>query len=250
MASKKSKKRLERLASELKKAAGPGKAKKWAGERIVPLPKRMPSAGIASLLQRKLTVVMVVLVLVIIISGIMFIAASKIREKERLEKKLFGFEDDINGTQIQATRDAIKEMIENGVPVVEKEIVLSASETEKDYICAVTTDKGIITLKKRGELIREEVVREGYNLSILFIDNKFYMYHPLYNIWAMFDYDPSISTSGNPIKWMSFSMADLKAINSTGYSCIETALPEKEFSLGDIGVIDADEYVKRSNPFR
>lgn len=199
-------------------------------------------------LKLSLRSIMVLILIVMMISGIVFFTTTKLRQKEALEKKMLGFEKDANGTQIAATRQAILDMISSGERPVPKEEALSGSSD--DYICTITTQKGFITLKKKGDLMREEVVREGYNLSVIFIGEKFYMYHPLYNVWAMFDYDPQERTYDNVIREMAFSMKDLKEINQTSYACIKTSLPQEEFSLGDAEIVDAVEYLETSNrPF-
>lgn len=219
------------------------RARKEIPEIKAPMPAReAPVKLIGPFFWKRMAVLLVILMVIIIISGIAFVAISSSKEKKELEKRLLGFEEKISGTQIQLTKDTIEQMIASGTMAVPKADVLSG--TEKDYICTITTDQGIITLKKRGSLMREEIIRSSYNLSVLFLGDKLYFYHPVYNLWAMFPYDPEKITSYGPHTGMAFSMAELRAINESDYRCIETELPEDEFSLEEIEVADAPEFLE------
>lgn len=209
------------------------------GERKIkaPSPRNAPKKSPSYFFQRRLVIVAAILLAVTMISGIAFVGISEVRERKALEKKLLGYEQDINGTQIQVTRDVMRELVASGTAPERKDDVLVSKAN--DYVCTINTGKGIITLKKRGSLMREEVMRSGYNLSVIFIGDKFYMYHPQYNVWAMFPYDESKALSDDSKTGMAFSMSELSAINESEYLCIRAELPENEFSLGETKVIDA-----------
>lgn len=223
-----SKKRLRKRHKERKKIT----------EIITPSPVKLPPVKLFSFpFLRRLAVFLAVVFIAALITLLVFNKVNKINEKKELENKLLSYDKAINGTQIQITKDSIENLVASGTMPVPKEEVLS--ERVMDYICTLTTDKGVITLKKRGSLIREEVMREGQNLSVIFLEDKLYMYHPAYDVWAMFSYDENQPTSDHDLMKMAFSMYDLRAINESEYLCIETELPDEEFSLGDKKVIGA-----------
>ncbi|MFC1731379.1 hypothetical protein ACFL6I_13750 [candidate division KSB1 bacterium] len=206
--------------------------KKRKRELKAPHPMKVPFRW------KRLVFWMTLIILAIIISGIAFVSVQKMNKRKALEKKLLGYEQEINGTPIQATKEVIEEIVASGTAPVAKQKVLSGTD---DYICTVTTDKGIITLKKRGDLMKEEVIREKANTTILFIEDKMYFYHPGYKVWGMFSYDENAKISNKVMTSMAFSLGELQAINQTEYLCLETTLPEDEFSLGDIDIVDVEE---------
>lgn len=203
-----------------------------------------PRRGIPHFPRRNLSMIMALIVVALVVSGIAFVGISKIREKRALEKKLFEFEKSINQTDIQNTRDMIQDLIKTGVTPIAKQELLSQSN---DYICSITTDKGTITLRKRGSLMKESIMRSGYNLSVVFLDDKMYMYHPIYNVWAMFPYDSGKATSADSNTYSAFSMAEINGMNATQFTCIKTQLPKDEFELGDTKVVDALAFLKGLN---
>ncbi|PIN86929.1 hypothetical protein COV19_01895 [Candidatus Woesearchaeota archaeon CG10_big_fil_rev_8_21_14_0_10_44_13] len=190
---------------------------------------------------RRIGVIAFVLILAAVISGIAFVEVGKIREKRGIERRSFEYDKAINGTQIQAIRDTVEQMVALGEKPVPKDEVLSSSSN--DYICTITTHRGIIALKKRGDLMREEVTRGGYNLSVIFLEDKMYMYHPQYNVWAMFPYDENMAISDDLYMNSAFSMSDLRLINESQALCVDAELPDDEFTLGDTNVVDAVQFL-------
>lgn len=202
-------------------------------------PKKSPSYSS----QRRTVIVAAILLAVIVISGIAFVGINGLKERNAIKKELIGYEKEINGTQIQMMRDDIQELVDSGTAKVAPKEEALLPQT-KDYVCSVETDKGIIILKKRGSLMREEVMRSGHNLSVVFINDKLYMYHPQYNVWAMFPYDESKTLSDDSNTNMAFSVSELRAINESKYLCIAKEFPENEFSLGDVKVVDAVKFLE------
>lgn len=184
-----------------------------------------------------------VLVLLIFLFIIGSFAADKIKQRSDINKKILGMESAVNGTPIMATREAIKESLAAGKQEVIKDMVLYGN-TGDGYVCSVETDKGIITLKKKGDLMREEMVREKvYNTSVIFLGDSLYIFHPIYNMWGRFDYNPDMRLSDSLYLYSAYSYNELTAINATSYRCIQMDLPADEFSLGDYQVFDAQGYL-------
>jgi len=184
------------------------------------------------------------LAMVIVLLVILFFANEKINEKRDFERKILGMEVAVNGTPIMTTREAVKESIASGRPEITKDEVLYG-KTGQDYVCTIETDKGIITLKKRGDLMREEMVREKiYNTSVIFLSDSLYIFHPQYNMWAKFDYNPGMKLSDTTYLYSAYSYSELTNINATDYHCIQMDMPANEFSLEEYPIFEAQEYLR------
>jgi len=154
-------------------------------------------------------------------------------------------DESIKGTSIEKVVLEIKDSVDSGRSPVTMAKVLE----EKDgYICAIKAVEGLMSLKVKDGMIREDILWGKANTTAFIIGSNVYRYSLQYRQWLKFDYSPEMEMSNRQITHGIYSEYEL--INKTmpeNVVCVRADVPESDFEFPIEEAVDVEEAISDLN---
>jgi hypothetical protein len=144
----------------------------------------------------------------------------------------------------QAISD-VRESVESGGKTV---LISEVMKSKDNYLCAINTSFGPMSLKVKDGMIREDVIYGNTNMTAFIIKNYAYRYSAQYKSWLRFDYSPEIMLSERQMTKAIFSENEfLSKTSPDRVFCIKMDISKADFDFPMNESLDISALQKKFN---
>ena len=132
----------------------------------------------------------------------------------------------VNNTPVEKGLLDIKASIDAGQETVN---ITRALSEKDDYVCAINSTRGIISVKMKEGKIKEDSLVGGTNETIFIIGDKVYKLHNAFGKWMKMDYVDDLSQKQLTTLFM--SEKEMMSLGSGKSICVKADVDPGEFNV-------------------
>jgi len=188
----------------------------------------------------------VIIAAILLISSVSILIYWSVADGGRRQVEALTMDPVVIGTSIEPGILIVQEMLERGKSSVSIEKVLADKD---DYVCAITTSYGPMTLKAKDGKLRYDVVWGSESTTAYIIDNAVYRYSKEYGHWLKFDYDPNSEVATKPMTNGIMSESELLTkTDPEATVCVKAKIDEQDFIFSIEDAVDFFEVLEELTP--